>query len=125
MLCCAAFFLPHGVRIIQRLQTLLRREYHLNGYQEVMTPLVFEKALWQKSGHYDHYREDMFFLHEGGKAPAAAAGSACGHAYDAEPAHHERGLKPMNCPGHCLVFANTQVSGRSGGNGGGGGSDPL
>jgi hypothetical protein len=68
-----------------------------------MTPIVFDKALWQQSGHYAHYKEDMFFL-----APEAEAHKA--HKDDDSCAgHHERGLKPMNCPGHCLVFANTQV----------------
>lgn len=66
----AAFFLPHGVRIISRLKQLLRQQYRKFGYEEVMTPLVFEKDLWEKSGHYEHYAEHMFFLAEVCALPA-------------------------------------------------------
>ena len=75
-----------------------------------MTPIVFDKALWKQSGHYDHYKEDMFFLAPEGCGDGATP-QAHGHREDcaADAGHRERGLKPMNCPGHCLVFANTQV----------------
>ena len=54
-------------------------------YDEVVTPIVYDKSLWEQSGHWDHYSDDMFFV------------SGCGHTMDAGQ-HLESGLKPMNCP---------------------------
>jgi hypothetical protein len=62
--------------------------------QKVVTPNVFNFDLWKTSGHADHYRENMF-------------------AFDVEK--QEFGLKPMNCPGHCVMFANRARSYRCGG----------
>lgn len=81
--CC--FFLPHGTIIYNALQSALREEYWKRGYQEVVTPNMFNSELWKRSGHWQHYREDMFTI------------------------EHEKekwGLKPMNCPGHCLLFGH-------------------
>ena len=65
-----------------------RRENAKRGYAEVKTPLVFEKRLWETSGHWEKFRENMFFLQQ-------------------EPADEQLfGLKPMNCPGHCLIYAS-------------------
>ena len=52
----SAFFLPHGARIYNKLQTFLREEYRKRGYEEVITPIVFHKNLWQQSGHWDNYK---------------------------------------------------------------------
>ncbi len=60
------------------------------GYVEVKTPIVFNKALWETSGHWQHYRENMFLV----------------ESEDGE----EMGLKAMNCPGHMLVFASEMRS---------------
>lgn len=52
-----------GFRIINALREFIRREHlRKDGYDEVMTPTVFTRALWQQSGHWDHYAEDMFFV---------------------------------------------------------------
>lgn len=83
----SAFFLPHGTRIMNRLEEFLRAEYRRRGYEEVRTPLVFNKELWETSGHWQHYKDNMFLL-----------------------AEEDMALKPMNCPGHCLVFKNTTRS---------------
>jgi threonyl-tRNA synthetase len=81
----SAFMLPHGMLVQNRLVAMLRDEYARRGYDEVGTPLLYRKALWQKSGHWEHYAKDMFFLEE-------ASGT-------------DLGLKPMNCPGHCELYA--------------------
>ncbi|KAH1264376.1 Threonine--tRNA ligase, mitochondrial 1 [Glycine max] len=77
------FFLPHGARIYNKLMDFIRNQYRDRGYQEVISPNVFNMDLWVQSGHAANYREDMFIL---------------------EVDKQEFGLKPMNCPGHCLMF---------------------
>jgi len=71
------------MRIYNTLQSFLRQEYHARGFQEVATPNMYNSALWQTSGHWQNYKEDMFTLKVDEKDFA---------------------LKPMNCPGHCLIF---------------------
>jgi len=71
--------------------------YQRQGYDEVVTPIVYDKSLWEQSGHWDHYSDDMFFV------------SGCGHTMDAGQ-HLESGLKPMNCPAHCLIFKHLTTS---------------
>eukprot|EP00048_Salpingoeca_helianthica_P014053 m.214108 g.214108 ORF g.214108 m.214108 type:complete len:701 (-) comp15583_c0_seq4:40-2142(-) len=121
----APFFLPHGVRVVQRLQSFLRDEYRRLGFREVITPLVYDNALWKQSGHYDHYREDMFFLDAGccgdeySAQAATTPNTAVSHTTSSGtpapspaplPPEPTRGLKPMNCPAHCLIFASTSTS---------------
>ncbi|XP_057448447.1 threonine--tRNA ligase, mitochondrial 1 [Lotus japonicus] len=77
------FFLPHGARIYNKLMDFIRNQYRDRGYQEVISPNVFNMELWEKSGHAANYREDMFVF---------------------EIDKQDFGLKPMNCPGHCLMF---------------------
>lgn len=81
----SCFFLPHGTRIYNALQDFIRTEYRKRGYQEVVTPNVFNVDLWKTSGHYANYKDNMF-------------------TFDCE--NQEYGMKPMNCPGHCLLFAH-------------------
>ncbi len=78
-----AFFLPHGARIFNRLIDFMRRQYHFRGFTEVNTPNIFKNDLWKTSGHYFKYKEDMFFV---------------------KTEDEEHGVKPMNCPSHCLLF---------------------
>ncbi|RKP10470.1 hypothetical protein THASP1DRAFT_12799 [Thamnocephalis sphaerospora] len=78
------FFLPHGTRIVQRLLNFVRTEYRRFGYHEVMTPMVFKRDLWEQSGHWQNYAEDI----------------GSGERAD------WYGLKPMNCPAHCLLYAS-------------------
>ena len=77
------FFLPKGTVMYNELLNFLREEYVKRGYQEVITPQLFNKALWETSGHWEHYKKDMFVL-----------------IVDSE----EFSLKPMNCPSHCLIY---------------------
>ncbi len=81
----APFFLPKGAIVYNELLRFLREEYARRGYTEVITPLLYDKALWETSGHWEHYRENMFLTSVEGR---------------------EFSLKPMNCPSHCLVYAN-------------------
>lgn len=77
------FFLPRGTIIYNELQKFIREEYWKRGYNEVITPQLFNKALWEQSGHWAHYKDDMFVL---------------------EVDDEEFSIKPMNCPSHVLIF---------------------
>ncbi|KAL9647067.1 hypothetical protein ABK040_016541 [Willaertia magna] len=107
------FFLPHGTILFNKLMQLIRKEYLRREYQEVITPQLFNKDLWMISGHWDHYKEDMFVLrnHHHHKAGANQQHSGCcgGH-HGEEDNVEEIGIKPMNCPGHCLMFASSNRS---------------
>ncbi len=81
------FFHPRGVVLLNTLIGFMRGEYAQRGYQEVMTPQLFHKQLWETSGHWQHFRESMFTLGMDGQDAA---------------------LKPMNCPSHILIY-KTQV----------------
>ena len=89
------FWLPDGTVLLERIEAEVRAQLRKRGYEEIRTPHVLDEELWHRSGHYDNYRENMFF---------------------AEPAERQRGderryaLKPMNCPGACLVYASDRHS---------------
>jgi threonyl-tRNA synthetase len=85
----SCFFLPHGMIIYNTLMAFLRQEYWRRGYQEVGSPNMFNSELWKISGHWQHYHEDMF-------------------TFDVEK--EKWALKPMNCPGHCLIFGHRERS---------------
>ena len=104
----APFWQAKGATLYRLLSDYMRDALAGEDYQEVRTPLVFNKALWETSGHWDHYRENMFLLQsdgepsdsgtDGGKASAGAAADGRQGARYA--------LKAMNCPGHMLMFAS-------------------
>ena len=81
----APFWHAKGALLYQLLSDYMREALSGEGYQEVRTPLVFNKALWETSGHWEHYRENMFQVESDGEPYA---------------------LKAMNCPGHMLMFAS-------------------
>ncbi|GAA5828434.1 hypothetical protein JCM11251_006248 [Rhodosporidiobolus azoricus] len=85
----SAFWLPHGTRIYNTLIEFMRAEYRKRNYQEVITPNMFNSKLWETSGHWQNYADDMFKL-------------------DVEK--EQFALKPMNCPSHCLIFASRDRS---------------
>ncbi|KAH5644879.1 threonine--tRNA (Thr) ligase [Parastagonospora nodorum] len=88
--------LPNGAYVFQKLQSFLRAQYPQFGFQEVITPIIYKKSLWEKSGHWENYAEDMFSVQGRG---------ATGQTEKAQVGEDEEfGLKPMNCPGHCLLF---------------------
>lgn len=79
----SCFWTSHGTKIYNRLQELMRAEYRVRGFDEVITPNIYSAELFKRSGHYQNYREDMYGFNVEGQ---------------------EWFLKPMNCPGHCMVF---------------------
>ncbi len=91
-------FLPNGARIFNKLVAFLRAQYTYFGFDEVITPTIYKTSLWEKSGHWDNYAEDMFSATGRG-----ASGTKDGRQIGED---EEYGLKPMNCPGHCLLYAS-------------------
>jgi len=87
------FFHPRGTVVYNELLNLMREKYRLYGYDEVITPQVFDVELWKRSGHYENYREDMFFA----------------DAFE-EVETRSNSIKPMNCPSHCLMFGGSAHS---------------
>ena len=87
-------YLPHGARIIRTLQEWLRKELYRRGYEEVITPHIYKSDVWKTSGHYDYYRDNMYFfnINEG---------------TGEQPRYSEYGVKPMNCPGHVMLYGNS------------------
>ena len=81
------FWLAKGTVLVNLLADYMRSVLFPAGYIEVRAPLVFHKALWEASGHWEHYRQNMFLIQSPGDEEAAS-------------------LKPMNCPGHMLIFAS-------------------
>ncbi|XP_068984284.1 threonine--tRNA ligase 1, cytoplasmic isoform X1 [Bombus flavifrons] len=79
----SCFFQPRGAYIYNTLVEFIRSEYRKRGFQEVVTPNIYNSKLWQTSGHWQHYAENMF-------------------SFDVEK--ETFALKPMNCPGHCMIF---------------------
>ena len=82
------FWHPHGMVIWNELEDLRRRENRVRGYSEVKTPLLYDVETYITSGHYENYREHMFFV------------------TSKEDAERQFALKPMNCPGHMLLFGS-------------------
>jgi threonyl-tRNA synthetase len=91
-------FLPNGARIFNKLVAFLRAQYTYFGFDEVITPTIYKKSLWEKSGHWENYAEDMFSA-TGRGTSGTKDGSQIGE-------NENYGLKPMNCPGHCLLYAS-------------------
>lgn len=95
-------FLPNGSRIFNKLVSFLRAQYRQFGFEEVITPTIYKKSLWEKSGHLQNYAEDMFTVTGRG-----ASGEKEGRELEEDESY---GLKPMNCPGHCLMFGSQRRS---------------
>lgn len=82
----AAFWTPKGTTFYQTLSTWMRQLTADDGYVEIKTPLMFNKGLWETSGHWGKYKENMFLV------------------LDSETGEHDFSLKPMNCPSHHLFY---------------------
>ncbi|MAR89530.1 MAG: threonine--tRNA ligase [Pseudomonadales bacterium] len=78
------FWHPKGWRTRKALENYIRGKMERNGYQEIATPQIMDRRLWEQSGHWDKYAEDMFTI--------------CTHD------HRDMAIKPMNCPGHVQIF---------------------
>ncbi len=77
------FFHPKGAIIRKELESFWREEHVKAGYVEVITPMVMSESLWKRSGHWDHYRDNMYFT---------------------EKENQTYAIKPMNCPGHIMIY---------------------
>ncbi len=85
----APFFHPKGTVVYNRLVSYVREMYRHYGYDEVITPQIFDAQLWHRSGHYENYKESMYFT---------------------EVDEREFAVKPMNCPAHTFIYASTKRS---------------
>ncbi len=83
------FYLPNGVVVVNEIERAVREQLAKRGYDEIKTPNLLDVELWARSGHLDNYRENMFFTGD---------------------EHRQYALKPMNCPGACLVFGSERRS---------------
>ncbi len=83
------FFHPKGTVVYNELVTYIRGLYHKTGYDEVITPQILDVSLWKTSGHYENYADNMYFT---------------------QAEDREYAVKPMNCPGHCVMFGATKHS---------------
>uniref|UniRef100_A0A673YDW6 threonine--tRNA ligase n=1 Tax=Salmo trutta TaxID=8032 RepID=A0A673YDW6_SALTR len=87
----SCFFLPRGAYLYNTLTDFIREEYCRRGFQEVASPNIYNSKLWETSGHWQHYSDNMFSF----------------------PVEQDVfALKPMNCPGHCLMFSHRPRSWR-------------
>ncbi len=77
------FWHPKGWALWQQVEQYMRRVYRDNGYQEVRAPMILDRSLWQRSGHWENYKDNMFTT---------------------ESEKRDFAVKPMNCPGHILIF---------------------
>jgi threonyl-tRNA synthetase len=78
------FWLPNGTTLLRLIETEVREQLRKRGYQEISTPHVLDEGLWHRSGHWDNYKDAMYFMDDDERRYA---------------------LRPMNCPGACLVYA--------------------
>ncbi len=83
------FFTGRGTVVYNELTKYIRELYHKFDYQEVITPQIFDIELFKTSGHYQNYKDNMYF---------------------SKPDEREYGVKPMNCPSHCLIFSSEKHS---------------
>jgi threonyl-tRNA synthetase len=83
------FWLPNGTTLLRTIEGEVREQLRKRGYQEIATPQVMDESLWHRSGHWDNYKDDMYFMEDDDRRYA---------------------LRPMNCPGACLVYGSDRHS---------------
>jgi threonyl-tRNA synthetase len=83
------FFLPKGMILRNQLESFWREQHEIAGYQEIRTPIILNRELWERSGHWEHYKENMYFT---------------------KIDEQDFAVKPMNCPGGILVYKLNQHS---------------
>jgi threonyl-tRNA synthetase len=83
------FWLPNGTTLLQAIESEVRDQLRKRGYQEIATPQVLDEGLWHRSGHWDNYKDAMYFMEDDDRRYA---------------------LRPMNCPGACLVYSSDRHS---------------
>jgi threonyl-tRNA synthetase len=90
------FWLPNGTVLLALIDGEVRAQLTKRGYREIRTPRILDEQLWHRSGHWDHYRENMYFVEASER--------------EQDEAERRFALKPMNCPGACLVYASERHS---------------
>ncbi len=90
------FWLPNGTVLLKLIESEVRDELRRTGYEEIKTPRVLDEELWHRSGHWENYRENMYFVDPSQR--------------DRDEGERRYALKPMNCPGACLVFDSIRHS---------------
>jgi len=115
-------FLPRGAFVYNKLIQFIRNAYESRGYQEVITPQIYDKALWEKSGHWENYRDLMFLaigtdaidVRSDTKAPKLSevfnVPEGKKSASDGIHLEYVSGCKSMNCPSHCVIFGTQRRS---------------
>src|SRR6201747_1484537 len=83
------FWLPNGTALLHLIEHEVQEQLRKRGYQEIATPQVLDEQLWHRSGHWDNYRDEMYFMEDGERRFA---------------------LRPINCPGACLVYSSDRHS---------------
>ena len=83
------FYLPKGMLLRNKLEEFWKREHRKAGYQEIRTPIMMKQELWEKSGHWDHYHENMYF---------------------SKVDDQKYAIKPMSCPGAVLIYKSKRRS---------------
>jgi threonyl-tRNA synthetase len=83
------FWLPNGTTLLRTIEAEVRAQLRKRGYEEIATPQVMDESLWHRSGHWDNYKDDMYFMEDDDRRYA---------------------LRPMNCPGACLVYGSDRHS---------------
>jgi threonyl-tRNA synthetase len=83
------FWLPNGTTLLRIIEAEVRKQLRKRGYEEIATPQVMDESLWHRSGHWDNYKDDMYFMEDDDRRYA---------------------LRPMNCPGACLVYGSDRHS---------------
>ena len=102
-------FLPDGAHIFKKLEQLMKAQYPAFGFREVLTPNLFKESLWHQSGHWENYKDNMFRVHG---EDSATSGIVNPNNEAHNGAREDYSLKPMNCPGHCLLFKSQKHSWR-------------
>ena len=105
----APFWHAKGATLYRLLADYMRDALSGEGYQEVRTPLLFNKALWETSGHWEHYRDNMFLVQDdsgGGNGEHGAGSDTGAQDGDGGEVRLDYALKAMNCPAHMLMFAS-------------------
>src|SRR5260221_2933684 len=83
------FWLPNGTTLLHLIEAEVQEQLRKRGYEEIATPQILDEQLWHRSGHWDNYRDEMYFMEDGERRFA---------------------LRPMNCPGACLVYGSDRHS---------------
>ena len=94
----SAFWLPNGTKIFNKLQSFIRDEYFKRGFNEVKTPIIGKQELWEISGHWQKYKENMFCIERNSND---------------DPDKSQYAIKAMNCPFHSLMFKHMNISYKS------------